>query len=858
MVSRTGTALEQALDHAEYIIESASQKPPRRKMPTTSGSRWKSLYQKMYDIFVEESSKEPEMKRLRKNVKLLEKVVNRDRPCCLIINFFKGNEGYSLMLRAKNGSDVETLHLPYEEGEFLAYLDSGELPPVLVDLLEKAQVNIFHSGCVIAEIRDYRQVGLVKGQAPDVRHVLLKPTAQTLICDVNAITCDNHKWTQEDKLALESHMLLATSEPLCLDPSVSISCVANRLLHQRMHLNSPRIQRAVQRRSWPALVRQLESIQPTTPACQRLHTYLSRRKDKRTTMPRVDLKISRTSTCVDTWKQRSLQLSVPSEIDVEKYLKVEQHEETHVSENLLLQDEFVFEHGVSDRRSVSRLMVHRVPGDSRCYGTSFVSKSVPDGDEGELMEGAKFILADKQTADRLVRQLKEVVENEVRQAVQVIHHTSASGPPGLSSPLEDPEAMDTGVSVPCSVLGKGIRHRPPPIKLPGPAPSCSSSTTGFSPTGSLIKSSTPPPMSQPGRPASRKHSMDTATQGMLSPPAMSPAALQRAGTPKSSTPTPTNTPSSTPHPSDARTPTPTAPLTHTPSPQDVSTGGTACPPLAAHTPQPLSTLVGHLGQPVATAFASGQGGGMMPLMTIPFPGSGQGTANNPSCGSSSPQVVSTLGHYLVCGAQPLLTSAIVASSSKSLGLIGPTGLIHATQAGGASPMAFGSLVPGSNSNAQALRSGLSSPLSLLPHMPGCPGIRMHSPNLVPPSPFGHKPGSLLHQSCEVSVSGPDGSLTTQQATVISLPSIMPTPQQASSRAGQRMQLSPVLQQQPTSAVAQHQFQQMLQQQMALATIRQQQAVAAAALAGPVPSGGNPAGQHKAKKKRTTPATPPQT
>uniref|UniRef100_A0A8C4N8M6 Uncharacterized protein n=1 Tax=Eptatretus burgeri TaxID=7764 RepID=A0A8C4N8M6_EPTBU len=334
-------------------------------------------------------------------------------------------------------------------------------------------------------------------------------------------------------------------------------------------------------------------------------------------------------------------------------------------------------------------------------------------------------------------------------------------------------------------------------------------------------------MSQPGRPASRKHPMDTATQGMLSPPAMSPAALQRAGTPKSSTPTPTNTPSSTPHPPDARTPTPTAPLAHTPSPQDISTGGTACPPLSAHTPQPLSTLVGHLGQPVATAFASGQGGGMMPLMTIPFPGSGQGPANNPSCGSSSPQMVSTLGHYLVCGAQPLLTPAIVASSSNSLGLIGPTGLIHATQPGVPSPMAFGSLVPGSNSNAQALRSGLSSPLSLLP-------------------------------SCEVSVSGPDGSLTTQQATVISLPSIMPTPQQASGRAGQRMQLSPVLQQQPTSAVAQHQFQQMLQQQMALATLRQQQAAAAVALAGPVPSGGNPAGQHKAKKKRTTPATPPQT
>lgn len=40
-------------------------------------------------------------------------------------------------------SDSETIRLPYEEGELLEYLDAEELPPILVDLLEKSQVWIF-------------------------------------------------------------------------------------------------------------------------------------------------------------------------------------------------------------------------------------------------------------------------------------------------------------------------------------------------------------------------------------------------------------------------------------------------------------------------------------------------------------------------------------------------------------------------------------------------------------------------------------------------------------------------------------------------------------------------------------------
>ncbi|CDQ93975.1 unnamed protein product, partial [Oncorhynchus mykiss] len=57
-------------------------------------------------------------------------------------------------------------------------------------------VNIFHCGCVVAEVRDYRQSGNTKMPSFQSRHVLLRPTMQTLICDVHAMTSDHHKWTQ--------------------------------------------------------------------------------------------------------------------------------------------------------------------------------------------------------------------------------------------------------------------------------------------------------------------------------------------------------------------------------------------------------------------------------------------------------------------------------------------------------------------------------------------------------------------------------------------------------------------------------------------------------------------------------------
>ncbi|XP_056362421.1 transcription factor SPT20 homolog isoform X20 [Oenanthe melanoleuca] len=521
-------ALELALDRAEYIIESARQRPPKRKY-LSSGR--KSVFQKLYDLYIEECEKEPEIKKLRRNVNLLEKLVMQETLSCLVVNLYPGNEGYSLMLRGKNGSDSETIRLPYEEGELLEYLDAEELPPILVDLLEKSQVNIFHCGCVIAEIRDYRQSGNMKSPTYQSKHILLRPTMQTLICDVHSITSDNHKWTQEDKLLLESQLILATAEPLCLDPSIAVTCTTNRLLYNKQKMNTRPMKRCFKRYSRSSLNRQQEVAHYSTPPQLRLLDYLQKRKERKAAQ-QYDLKISKAGNCVDMWKQNPCYLTAPSEVDVEKYAKVEKSIKSDDSQPTVwpaheMKDDYVFECEVGNQLQKTKLTIFQSLGNPLYYGKIQTLKG--DEENDNLLTPSQFLIGSKTDAERVVNQYQELVQNEAKCTVKMFHNSSGSVShlsPGKE--MEQPESVSG--SVQSSVLGKGVKHRPPPIKLPS---SSGSSTSGsiFSSQQSSghLKSPTPPPPSKPPG-LSRKQSMDLNQVSMLSPAAMSPASSSQRTT----------------------------------------------------------------------------------------------------------------------------------------------------------------------------------------------------------------------------------------------------------------------------------------------------------------------------------------
>ncbi|XP_004399960.1 PREDICTED: transcription factor SPT20 homolog isoform X4 [Odobenus rosmarus divergens] len=530
-------ALELALDRAEYVIESARQRPPKRKY-LSSGR--KSVFQKLYDLYIEECEKEPEVKKLRRNVNLLEKLVMQETLSCLVVNLYPGNEGYSLMLRGKNGSDSETIRLPYEEGELLEYLDAEELPPILVDLLEKSQVNIFHCGCVIAEIRDYRQSSNMKSPGYQSRHILLRPTMQTLICDVHSITSDNHKWTQEDKLLLESQLILATAEPLCLDPSIAVTCTANRLLYNKQKMNTRPMKRCFKRYSRSSLNRQQDLSHCPPPPQLKLLDFLQKRKERKAGQ-HYDLKISKAGNCVDMWKRSPCNLAIPSEVDVEKYAKVEKSIKSDDSQPTVwpahdVKDDYVFECEAGNQYQKTKLTILQSLGDPLYYGKIQPCKEDEENDNQVSPSHSStddhsnwFIIGSKTDAERVVNQYQELVQNEAKCPVKMSHSSSGSASLSQLSPGKETEQPET-VSVQSSVLGKGVKHRPPPIKLPSSSGG-SSSGNYFTPqqASSFLKSPTPPPASKPPS-LSRKSSVDLNQVSMLSPAALSPASSSQRTT----------------------------------------------------------------------------------------------------------------------------------------------------------------------------------------------------------------------------------------------------------------------------------------------------------------------------------------
>uniref|UniRef100_A0A8C6BTV0 Spt20-like SEP domain-containing protein n=1 Tax=Monodon monoceros TaxID=40151 RepID=A0A8C6BTV0_MONMO len=512
----------------DYVIASAQQRPPKRQY---SSNGEKSLYEKLYDIYVEECEKEPGVtEELRSNVNLLEKLLRRESLPCLVVNLYPGKEGYSLMLKGENGSSAETIRLPYEEGELLEYLDAEELPPVLVDFLEKSQVNVFHCGCVIAEIRDYRQSSDREPPHYQSRHILLRPTMQTLAWDVEAIASDNQNWTQEDKLLLESQLILATAEPLCLDPSISVVCTENRLLYNKQKLNTLPMKRNFKRYSTASLNRQQELSRPPPPELRALTSCKRIRGSK--TGGNYGFKTFKAGSCVDVWKQTPCDLAVPSEVDMEKYAKGKKSVKYDDSQSTVwptheVQDGSVFGCEEGSQSQTTKLTLQSL-NDPLISGKRSSHKKVrrerqlspPQSSTDEHFYS--FVPGPKTDVGRVVSQSKELVQKRAQCPVQVSHSSSDSAGLRQPSPGKEPEQPKTG-SVQSSVPDKGAKHPPPPITLPLKSGRSSSGDSFTSQQASSShKSPSPAPAPKPPSP-SQKFSAEVNRVSLLPATALSTA-----------------------------------------------------------------------------------------------------------------------------------------------------------------------------------------------------------------------------------------------------------------------------------------------------------------------------------------------
>ena len=181
---------------------------------TTTAMRY-NIEEKLRELFIELIADRATCSYLKEfNLKrtsfLLDKLVLRDKLNTLIITLYPGNKGYSLAFRKNNLHDhhyggtmpvanatligrksllndstnspsIEILHetmvWPYEDADLLDCLDNEEIPQALMEFLHTKCLHLFYSGCVVAEIRDYRQSFPVVDIC-DNYHVLLRPSYQ--------------------------------------------------------------------------------------------------------------------------------------------------------------------------------------------------------------------------------------------------------------------------------------------------------------------------------------------------------------------------------------------------------------------------------------------------------------------------------------------------------------------------------------------------------------------------------------------------------------------------------------------------------------------------------------------------------
>ncbi|CAG9761880.1 unnamed protein product [Ceutorhynchus assimilis] len=170
---------------------------------------------------------------------ILEQLVQKEKLNTIILNLYPGSKGYSLAFRFQdrhnmgyredNEELIHTMIRGYEEDTLLNYLNREEIPPFILDALDKFDF-LFYNGCVIAEVRNYRPAHPENKYY--THHVLLRPTQQTILADINTLTRDRTDFTSEDRDALESQILMAHTPNLCLEPDKNlenqISKIQNR------------------------------------------------------------------------------------------------------------------------------------------------------------------------------------------------------------------------------------------------------------------------------------------------------------------------------------------------------------------------------------------------------------------------------------------------------------------------------------------------------------------------------------------------------------------------------------------------------------------------------------------------------
>nr|CAB3266709.1 transcription factor SPT20 homolog [Phallusia mammillata] len=421
--------LQNHYSSAEFLMQSAEKRLKLVQKDTTS-TKWRSLYSQLAEVEAEERNEtsddehEPFSKHFHMYTNPLHQLYKKNKDLSrLIVNLFPLENGYSLMFKTATGHCTESKPLPYEEYEILEHIDNGEIPPMLIETFENFHGGMFTSGCIVAEIRDYR---IAAGpEFFDTKYVLLRPTQQTLLGDVNSIvneTSHQYQWTNEDRLALESFLILSTSDPLCLDPSPTVAVIKNIAEQQNKTFRTHPMRRCIRRNGMNAMRRRKEQRSRAAPPALKLFDFLQRRKEKsEKTSSSNDIRLPKNIT--DLWHKNPVDSSLPtSGLGIKNCVKMLNRQPQSISDTDMLEVQHIHLKSEGQNREVySLITILQRPSDMQYFGKLQSNKYFQQAVEttGGISSSCRFPLGTEHRANLYILQYQELFAEDGRRPATV-------------------------------------------------------------------------------------------------------------------------------------------------------------------------------------------------------------------------------------------------------------------------------------------------------------------------------------------------------------------------------------------------------------------------------------------------------
>ncbi|KAI4493050.1 hypothetical protein M0802_009698 [Mischocyttarus mexicanus] len=389
-----------------------------------------SIQAKLTRLYIEELSKFPHatpdsvLNNLENECDLLGRLVQRESLHTLIVNLYAGNKGYSLGVRnryyEKNSLLSETQLMGYEQGELLSCIDNGQLPAMLAEQLETSHSHLFYDGCIIAEVRDYRKS--FTHNKPEVHHVLLKPTTQSVLSDVSTLTSGGD-WSHEERLMLESQLVAAIQGPLCLDPNPVPSIATTRLKQSKALLTDHQLMRQAKKFSQVTVNRKRKLEQLAQPDGLTIQDLMQKLRAKRG-MP--------ISTACPTPSLVNPPLLPPSTpIDVLRFAKAyERPRESRDSMPLVIEEYILETNGNQGEVDHIKLSILQRPSNSEYLGELYMDKNHREGEKKWIclsmltryeLTHNWFTLGTRALANHYIQQFTEIFTEEGRKNVRIKH-----------------------------------------------------------------------------------------------------------------------------------------------------------------------------------------------------------------------------------------------------------------------------------------------------------------------------------------------------------------------------------------------------------------------------------------------------